>query len=73
MLAFFGGIVICPVNLIRRFNEEVEIQTVRTIIKHRTVTWEVNDWACVEMSGRVPIQWYDAVTHDSRMMTNFMP
>lgn len=67
---FCGSILACP----RNYAILLDLNVRRVFRDHlwstRNVDWEVNTWARVEASHRLPIHWYKA-DHDVSLFTNF--
>lgn len=66
---FLGGLIICPRNLVDKFNDECNKEVV-ALLKNNKLTWEVNLWANVEYKNQDLIRYFKA-DHNRAMFSLF--
>ena len=67
---FCGSMLIVPRQWVDQLNFAVKTVCFSHLQLIRNVTWEVNTWAGVERTGKLPIRWYKA-DHNETMFTNY--
>lgn len=67
---FCGSVLAVPRKMIERMDFEARVAARKHISSTKNVEWEVNTWARLEQSTRLPIHWYKA-DHDVSQFTNF--
>jgi hypothetical protein len=68
---FLGSVAIVPRRWVQDFDAHVKLVTKQKVRDQNRLTWEVNDWADVDRSGRLPIRWYEA-DHNVTQFTNYV-
>ncbi len=67
---FCGTVLACPRKHIYKLDAAVKDECRNGIRLNRHVAWEVNTWAKVERSTKLPIRWYSA-DHNKLLFTNY--
>ena len=68
---FCGSLAIVPRQYVVEFDALVKMTTKARVRFLNHLTWEVNDWADVELMKKLPIRWYEA-DHNEKQFTNYV-